>query len=74
MLFVGGARFAIGLTLKSITEEFAVGRTVLGLTVAVYLGVTSACMFQAGRLADRLSVRTVLVWHSAPPTSAPSAA
>ena len=28
VLFVGGgARFAIGLTLKSITEEFAVGRT-----------------------------------------------
>jgi predicted MFS family arabinose efflux permease len=63
VLFVGGgARFAIGLTLKSITEEFAIGRTVLGLTVAVYLGVTSACMFLAGRLADRLSVRSVLVW------------
>ncbi len=63
VLFVGGgARFAIGLTLKSITEEFAIGRTVLGLTVAVYLGVTSACMFLAGRLADRLSVRAVLVW------------
>jgi hypothetical protein len=41
VLFVGGgARFAIGLTLKSITEEFAIGRTVLGLTVAVYLGVS----------------------------------
>jgi predicted MFS family arabinose efflux permease len=63
VLFVGGgARFAIGLTLKSITEEFAIGRTVLGITVAVYLGVTSACMFLAGRLADRLSVRAVLVW------------
>ena len=63
VLFVGGgARFAIGLTLKSITEEFAIGRTVLGLTVAVYLGVTSACMFLAGRLADRLSVRAVLAW------------
>lgn len=63
VLFVGGgARFAIGLTLKSITEEFAIGRTVLGLTVAVYLGVTSACMFLAGRLADRLGVRSVLVW------------
>ena len=63
VLFVGGgARFAIGLALKSITEEFAIGRTVLGLTVALYLGVTSACMFLAGRLADRLSVRAVLVW------------
>ena len=47
MLFVGGARFAIGLTLKSITEEFAIGGTVFGLTVAVYLCVTSACMFLA---------------------------
>jgi predicted MFS family arabinose efflux permease len=63
VLFVGGgARFAIGLTLKSITEEFAIGRTVLGLTVALYLVVTSACMFLAGRLADRLSARSVLVW------------
>ena len=63
VLFVGGgARFAIGLTLKSITEEFAIGRTVLGLTVAVYLGVTSVCMFLAGRLADRLSMRAVLAW------------
>jgi len=63
VLFVGGgARFAIGLTLKSITEEFAIGRTVLGLTVAVYLGVVSACMFLAGRVADRLSVRGVLAW------------
>ena len=63
VLFVGGGgRFAIGLTLKSITEEFAIGRTVLGLTVAVYLGVTSACMFLAGRLADRLSMRAVLAW------------
>lgn len=63
VLFVGGgARFAIGLTLKPITEEFAVGRTVLGLTVAAYLVVTSASMFLAGRLADRLGVRSVLVW------------
>ena len=63
VLFVGGgARFAIGLTLKPITEELAIGRTVLGLTVALYLGVTSACMFLAGRLADRLSVRAVLIW------------
>ena len=63
VLFVGGgARFAIGLTLKPITEEFAVGRTVLGLTVAVYLVVTSAAMFLAGRLADRLSIRAVLAW------------
>ena len=63
VLFVGGgARFAIGLALKPIAEEFAVGRTVLGLTVAVYLAVASASMFLAGRLADRFSVRAVLGW------------
>jgi predicted MFS family arabinose efflux permease len=63
VLFVGGgARFAIGLTLKAITEEFAIGRTMLGLTVAAYLGVTSASMFLSGRLADRLDLRAVLVW------------
>jgi MFS family permease len=63
VLFVGGgARFAIGLTLKPIAEEFGVGRTVLGATVAVYLVVTSAGMFLAGRLADRLSIRAVLAW------------
>ncbi len=63
VLFVGGgARFAISLALKPIAQEFAVGRTVVGLTVAVYLAVASASMFLAGRLADRLSVRAVLGW------------
>jgi predicted MFS family arabinose efflux permease len=62
VLFVGGgARFAIGLVLKPIAEEFAVGRSTLGLAVAAYLVVTSACMFLAGRLADQLNVRIVLV-------------
>jgi MFS family permease len=71
VLFVGGgARFAIGLTLKPISEEFAVGRTVLGATVAVYLVVTSAGMFLAGRLADRLSIAPCSPGGS---SSAPSA-
>jgi predicted MFS family arabinose efflux permease len=62
VLFVGGgARFAIGLALKPIAEEFAIGRATLGLAVAIYLVVTSAAMFLAGGLADRLSVRAVLV-------------
>src|SRR5262245_13885936 len=62
VLFVGGgARFAIGLTLKPIAEELGVGRTTLGLAVAVYLVVTSASMFLAGRLADALSIRLVLL-------------
>jgi predicted MFS family arabinose efflux permease len=62
VLFVGGgARFAIGLALRPIAEELDVGRAALGLAVAVYLVVASACMFLAGRLADVLSVRAVLV-------------
>jgi len=62
VLFVGGGvRFAIGLTLKPITEEFAIGRGLLGLTVAVYLVVTSASMFLSGHLADRLSARGVML-------------
>lgn len=62
VLFVGGgARFAISLALKPIAEEFTVGRATLGLAVAAYLVVTSVCMFLAGRLADRLNVRVVLV-------------
>jgi MFS family permease len=62
VLFVGGgARFAIGLALKPIAEDLDVGRATLGLAVAVYLVVTSAGMFLAGRLADRWSLRAVLV-------------
>jgi MFS family permease len=62
VLFVGGgARFAIGLALKPIAEDLAVGRATLGLAVATYLVVASASMFLAGRLADRLSVRAVLI-------------
>jgi predicted MFS family arabinose efflux permease len=61
VLFVGGgARFAIGLTLKPIAEELGVGRTTLGLAVAAYFMVTSASMFLAGRLADAVSLRLVL--------------
>jgi predicted MFS family arabinose efflux permease len=62
ILFVGGgARFAIGLVLRPITEELDIGRSTLGLAVAVYLLVTSASMFLAGRLADKLEPRWVLI-------------
>ena len=61
VLFVGGgARFAIGLTLKPMAEELGVGRTTLGLAVAAYFIVTSASMFLAGRLADAVSMRLLL--------------
>jgi MFS family permease len=62
LLFVGGGtRFAIGLVLKPIAEELDIGRSAVGLAVAAYLVVTSASMFLAGRLADALSMRVVLV-------------
>ena len=62
ILFVGGgARFAISLALKPIAAELDVPRSTLGLAVALYLIVTSASMFLAGRIADRFGVRLVLL-------------
>lgn len=58
VLFIaGGARFAIGLTLKEVVEEFGWGRSELGLAVALFQFVSAACMYGAGRLADRTSPR-----------------
>jgi len=61
ILFIGGgARFAIGLTLKPIVEEFGWTRSALGAAVAVFQIVSAVAMFWAGRLADRKSPRLVL--------------
>jgi hypothetical protein len=61
VLFLGGgARFAIGLTLKSVVEEFGWGRSELGMAVALFQIVSAACLYVAGRLADRMSPRVVL--------------
>ncbi|MBF8287853.1 MAG: MFS protein, partial [Candidatus Rokubacteria bacterium] len=61
VLFIGGgARFAIGLTLKSVVEEFGWGRSELGIAVALFQIVSAACLYVAGRLADRMSPRVVL--------------
>ncbi len=63
VMFVGsGARFAFGLTLKPMSEEFALGRGMLGTTVAVYFAVTAVFMFLSGRLIDRIDPRVVLAW------------
>ena len=63
IMFVGsGARFAFGLTLKPMAEEFSLGRGMLGTTVAVYFAVTAVCMFLSGRLIDRYDPRVVLAW------------
>lgn len=57
----GGARFAIGLTLKPMVQEFGWARSELGGAVALFQVVSATCMFIAGRLADRISLRLVLV-------------
>ncbi len=61
VLFIGGgSRFAIGLTLKPMVEEFGWDRSRLGLAVAVFQIVSAASMYAAGILADRTSLRRVL--------------
>jgi len=61
VLFVGGgARFAIGLTLKPMAEDLGWARGTLGLAVAAFLIVSAGCGFLAGRLADRFSLRAIL--------------
>jgi predicted MFS family arabinose efflux permease len=61
VLFIGGgARFAIGLTLKPMVEELGWGRGELGLAVAAYMVVTAYATYLAGRLADRASPNLLL--------------
>jgi predicted MFS family arabinose efflux permease len=61
VLFIGGgARFAIGLTLKSVVEQFGWQRTDLGTAVALFQIVSAVCMYFSGRLSDRMSPRLVL--------------
>lgn len=61
VLFIGGgARFAIGLTLKPMVEEFGWDRSQLGAAIAVFQMVSAAAMVGAGMLADRISLRLVL--------------
>jgi MFS family permease len=61
VLFIGGgARFAVGLTLKPIVDDLGWGRSELGLAVALFQVVSAAAMFVAGHLADRAGPRLVL--------------
>ncbi len=61
ILFIGGgARFAIGLTLKPMVEELDWGRGEIGGTVAIFQIVTAFAMFFAGRAADRMSLRSII--------------
>lgn len=63
ILFIGGgARFAIGLTLKPMVDEMNWTRSDLGVAVGVFQVVTAFAMFWSGRLADRASLRALLGW------------
>jgi MFS family permease len=61
LFITGGARFAIGLTLKPIVSDLGWLRSDIGLAVAVYQVVSAAAMFAAGFLADRSGPRLVLI-------------
>lgn len=60
VLVGGGARFALGLTLKPIVDEFGWPRSDVGLAFALYFVVTAIATFYAGKIADRMSLRTLL--------------
>ncbi|MDP2409635.1 MAG: MFS transporter [Pseudolabrys sp.] len=61
VLFIGGgARFAVGLTLKPIVDDLGWGRSELGLAVALFQVVSAGAMFMAGRFADTAGPRLVL--------------
>ena len=61
ILFIGGgARFAIGLTLKPMVGELGWMRGEVGMAVLAYLVVSAFATYLAGRLADRASPRLLL--------------
>jgi predicted MFS family arabinose efflux permease len=61
VLFIGGgARFAVGLTLKPIVDDFGWGRSELGLAVALFQIVSAMAMLAVGHLADHTDPRLVL--------------
>ena len=61
LLVGGGARLAIGLTFKPMVDEFSWSRGELGIAVAVYMVVSAVATFVAGRMADRISPRALLI-------------
>jgi predicted MFS family arabinose efflux permease len=62
VLFVaGGARFSMGLTLKPMVDDLGWLRSDVGLAVGLYMLVSACATFVAGRLADRLGPRAILI-------------
>jgi predicted MFS family arabinose efflux permease len=61
VVFVGGgARFAIGLTLKPMVADLGWSRGELGLAVGAYFVASAVATFFAGRIVDRTSPRLLL--------------
>lgn len=62
VLFIGAARFAIGLTLKPMVDEMNWSRTDIGQAVGVFQVVTAFAMFAGGRMADTMNLRHIFGW------------
>lgn len=61
VLFIGnGSRMAIGLTLRPMVADLNWGRGEIGAAVGVFQFISAMCMFAAGRMADRMSMRLLL--------------
>ncbi len=61
ILFIGGgARFAIGLTLRPMVAELGWERSQIGMAVAVFQVISATTMYVAGTLADRISLRLII--------------
>ncbi len=63
VLFVGGgSRFGIGLALTAIEADLASGRSLVGVSVALFQTFSAVAMFAAGRSADRIDPARVLLF------------
>ncbi len=60
LLVTGGSRFAIGLTLRPMAEDFDWSRGTLSLAVLIYFVVSSVSLFLSGRITDRFGLVFVL--------------
>ena len=60
LLFNGGSRFTIGLTLKPMADDLVWSRTTLSLTVTVFMVVSAVVLPVIGRLVDRYNPKVIL--------------
>ena len=61
LLFNGGSRFTIGLTLKPMANDLDWSRTTLSLTVTVFMVVSAVVLPFIGRLVDRYNLKAMLI-------------